>query len=116
MRTAPWATLLRDVLLYVSDHIVADPKFKIPTSRQRTDGPSNIAVDQPGCRAVLTSDLLNGVAVGRRMKLFVIASLERAADAPSWPGVVQAVHVFAERLGQQVNTSFRRKYLTEKNN
>ena len=32
-----------------------------------------------------------------------------------WPGVVRAVQEFAQRLGQQVNTSFPHKFLIEKN-
>jgi len=35
---------------------------------------------------------------------------------PSWPGVVRAVHEFAERVGHQVKTSFPSKFLIEKNN
>jgi len=36
-------------------------------------------------------------------------------DYELWPGVFQAVNEFAERLGQQVNTSFPHKFLIEKN-
>src|ERR1700746_2436460 len=71
-----------DVLLHVSDQIIADAKLQVLKPGERTDGPANIGINQPRCGAVLTRDLLTCIEIRRKPSDRKVAGQIHAAEQP----------------------------------